>query len=126
MDTTVERLLQHGKLDRREVISLYKENLRIVKSRALKLIEILPGNTVITGDHGEMFGERAGFLYPFRTFGHPGNLHVKPLVVVPWLIVPQNDEKRSLSVGQQVEAQVGSNHTDEEKVKERLRKLGYL
>src|SRR5208282_6201448 len=92
LDVQVAALLKSGDLDRDNVMSAYRENLRIVLSYAAKLVEKLPGRTIITSDHGETFGERPEVLYPFKVFGHP-RLHVKPLVVVPWLIIEGQNQR---------------------------------
>lgn len=65
----------------------YIQNLILVLSEIEKLVNILPGKTVITADHGECFGEKIHFLLPLRIYGHPGNLKFPILVKVPWLIV---------------------------------------
>ena len=117
-------LLQRGDLDRDDVLSAYKENLKIVLSHAAELVKDFPGRTVITSDHGETFGDRPGILYPFRVYGHPRHRHVKPLVVVPWLII----EKRGGIAEPRHEEPNEQAHSeqDDEKIKERLRKLGYI
>jgi hypothetical protein len=123
LDVLVEALLKKGNLNRTQVWSAYRENLKIVLSYAAKLVENLTGRTVITSDHGETFGERPSISYPFRVFGHPENLHVRPLVLVPWLIIDkpisktsQSNETRDFSYAKE----------DDEKIQDRLRKLGYL
>jgi len=92
-DSTVWNLLEKGELDRQEVWLAYKENLEIVLPYVKKLIVMLPGRTVVTSDHGNLFGERPHILYPFKEFGHPDGLYVRRLVLVPWLIVDRKKEK---------------------------------
>jgi hypothetical protein len=124
LDVLVSVLLQRGDLDRDDVLSAYKENLKIVLAHAAELVKEFPGRTVITSDHGETFGERPGVLYPFRVYGHPRHRHVKPLVVVPWLI----SEKRGEIAEPRHEepSEEAYSEQDDEKIKERLRKLGYM
>ena len=59
----------------------------IVLSHIKELISIFSGSTIVTSDHGNLFGERPHILYPFREYGHPRGLYVDELVLVPWLIV---------------------------------------
>jgi len=125
LDVSVAALLKRGDLDRNNVLSAYQENLKMVLSYVAKLVEKLPGRTSITSDHGETFGERPEALYPFRVFGHPNRLHVKPLVIVPWFIIEgQSPPKVNRPKEDNANAYV---YTDEEdaKIKDRLRKLGY-
>jgi len=117
-------LLKQGKLGREDVISAYKENLTIVLSSVEKLVNELSGRIVITADHGETFGERPGLSYPFRVFGHPRCMHVKPLVVVPWLAIEGGDQRTANRGKEDIERKVYSDEEDA-KIKDRLRKLGY-
>lgn len=87
-------LIEEGKLDIERVWLAYKENLRIVLHYVRRLVNLLEGKTIITSDHGNLFGERPHILYPFREYGHPSGLRVKQLVEVPWLILDRKDKKR--------------------------------
>lgn len=89
-------LVEKGKLNLKDVKFAYRENLRIVLQSVRYLIsEILSGRTIITSDHGNLFGERPHILYPFKEYGHPDGLLVKQLIEVPWLIF-DNENKKSL------------------------------
>lgn len=55
----------------------YVENLKIVLSYVAFLVSNLPGNAVITADHGEFLGEK-------RMFDHPMGYHDSILRIVPW------------------------------------------
>ncbi|MCQ6254055.1 hypothetical protein [Methanocaldococcus sp.] len=70
----------------------YRENLKLDIPYIKKLINILPGRTIVTADHGEAFGERLHPLLPIKVYGHPPNVRIPALVKVPWLIV-EEDEK---------------------------------
>jgi len=72
---------------------LYRANLEIVLDYVEKLIDFLPGTTVITADHGEAFGEKIHPLLPYRVYGHPPNYRLPTIIKVPWLII-EPDEKR--------------------------------
>jgi len=121
--TTTDGLLARGVLTREETVALYRENLRIVLSHVEDMLKQLPGVSVITGDHGNSFGERLGVLYPFPTYGHWPGLRLGPLVLVPWLItangvaIPPNQSTEP--------APACLPEADEQKIKDRLRKLGY-
>jgi hypothetical protein len=124
LDVTVESLLEIGELEARDARFAYKQNLLIALDCVEELVAKLPGRTVVTSDHGELFGDRPGVLYPFKVFGHPTKLHVRPLVVVPWLII--DGEKVVASARYEETERHTLSEQDYEKVKDRLQKLGYL
>lgn len=64
---------------------LYVENLEWVMDYVEKLLEELPGTTVVTSDHGEALGERMHRLLPLRVYGHVLDARMPVLVKVPWL-----------------------------------------
>jgi hypothetical protein len=123
-EVTVERLLEEGKLTGEEVWSSYKDNLRIVLSHVKNLTEGLLGTTIITSDHGELFGERVGLLYPFREYGHKCGLHVQTLVSVPWFIITNDTRAALRTESSGLETSTYSREGDE-KIRDRLRRLGY-
>jgi hypothetical protein len=123
--TTTDGLLARGVLTRQETLSLYSENLRIVLSHVGGMLKQLPGVSVITGDHGNLFGERLGILYPFLVYGHWPGLRLGPLVSVPWLVT-SNHESVVIQTHESAEwTRASLSEPDEEKIKGRLRKLGY-
>jgi hypothetical protein len=91
---TVWQLLKAGKVPQDAVWEAYEENLQIVLPYAELLASKLPGQTVITSDHGNLFGER---IPPFwlRAYGHPRGIHVRELVDVPWLVLPIKNRERA-------------------------------
>jgi hypothetical protein len=102
------------------VRALYEDNLRAVLPSTERLLDRLPGRTVVTADHGNMLGERARPL-PIREWGHPRGLYTEQLVKVPWL-VSNGDTRREVAA----EApEHGHDDVDEGVVTERLRNLGY-
>jgi hypothetical protein len=125
LDTTVENLLDRGELNVSEVWEAYRENLRIVLSHVEKLLPELDGITVVSSDHGNLFDERVGLLFPFRTSGHRKNFHVKQLVKVPWLIVKNHKGVSEVPQTKPV-TDAGNDLEDDERIKDRLRKLGYI
>jgi hypothetical protein len=112
--------LQYGLLDRETVMEAYRENLEIVLSHVERLIDELPGKTVITADHGNLTGEWIGPV-PVRGFGHPSSCYAEGLVKVPWFVV--DDERRETN-GDSPIGLVGD--LDGETVNDRLESLGYL
>lgn len=78
---TIWQRAEKGELEIDEIWSAYGKNLEIVMKEVRELD--LTGKTVITADHGNLFGE--GGLY-----GHPKNRDAKPLLKVPWKVLNQN------------------------------------
>ena len=94
----------------------YRETLDIALPHVERLVTELPGKTVVTADHGELFGDNL-----FGLAGHPGgDIYLKELVTVPWLEVDA-DERKEIVPGSATE---GPIEMDEE-VKQSLRDLGY-
>jgi len=56
------------------------------------MLKQLPGVSIITGDHGNLFGESLGILYPFPVYRHWPGMRLGRLVLVPWLVTA-NKEK---------------------------------
>jgi len=75
-----------------EAIKVYKSNLEYVFPYVKRLLQLLPGITVVTSDHGEAMGERAT---PLRIpiYGHPKGVRIPALIEVPWLITKNNNVK---------------------------------
>ena len=123
--TTTNGLCARGILTKQETIDLYKQNLRVVLSHVEAMLKQLPGVSVITGDHGDLFGERLGILYPFPVYGHWPGMRLGRLVLVPWL-VSVNHEKVMAPKRESAESTSAAlPEADDEKIKDRLRKLGY-
>ncbi|MFB6294546.1 MAG: hypothetical protein ABEI97_02190, partial [Candidatus Nanohaloarchaea archaeon] len=66
-------------VDRERIRRLYRENLERVMGPVTELVQELDGKTVVTSDHGNLFGERS-FPIPVREWGHPGGLYLEPLL----------------------------------------------
>lgn len=96
----------------------YLENFSIVCDHVKILLEELSGRSVITADHGNLFGEWTGPI-PARAYGHPRDLFVDELVEVPWYIV--EGERRQTSS----DPPVAVDKVDETIMKDRLASLGY-
>ncbi|MBX0324320.1 hypothetical protein EGH21_14920 [Halomicroarcula sp. F13] len=99
----------------------YRENLDVVVPHVERLLDSLRGKTVVSADHGEMFGERA-FPLPMREYGHPSGIHTEELTKIPWHVYDEGPRKDI------VEGNATATETDDvasEVVEERLRDLGY-
>lgn len=109
--------------DMKIVKKAYYENLEIVIPYVKNIITSTRGKTVVTSDHGELFGERDSPI-PIRRYGHPSmNTHIPELVIVPWHVYQKNKRKNIIS-----EHPVDQSETDGQKieqVKQRLEYLGY-
>ena len=116
--TVWERLAQ-DELAFETVWEAYVENLELVIPEVERLLEAFSGRTAVTSDHGNMAGERVGFL-PLRLYGHPPGIHTPELVTVPWFTFDRG-ERKEVTAGAQsrAEGSVG------DEASERLEALGY-
>lgn len=98
----------------------YSENLDVVLPSIARLLEDLPGKTVVSSDHGQVIGER---VYPIsiKEYGHPRYVHIENLLKVPWLIHKNNDSKTVVSSNSGGD----SSGTTSDQVSEQLQALGY-
>ncbi|MGM0716608.1 MAG: hypothetical protein ACQET5_05395 [Halobacteriota archaeon] len=100
------------------VRAAYTENLHVVLPHVKRLLEELPGRSVVTADHGNLLGERL-YPIPVREYGHPRGLYSPPLVRVPWFVV--DGDRRELVA----EAPIERNDMATGLVERRLAALGY-
>lgn len=116
---SIWEMLSSGSVDRSTVVTAYEENLELVLDDVVTLVDKLDGKTVLTSDHGNLFGERVSPL-PIKLYGHPSNVPTENLVTVPLVELPFS-ERRSITEGT-------SNHVDSDTtdVESRLEDLGYL
>jgi hypothetical protein len=111
--------LQKGIVSKDDLWDAYIENLELVLEYVETLLPELPGKTVVTADHGNLFGERA-VPYPTKAYGHPGYFHAINVVKIPWLVVMNGP--RPTIVGEASESNLEGEH---EEIEERLAHLGY-
>jgi hypothetical protein len=98
----------------------YVENLSLVLESVTQLLEEIDGISVITADHGELFGEWVGPL-PAPVYGHTPQIRAEPLVKVPWFIVDGGSERHiKADVSEQTET------PESDTAKNRLKDLGYI
>jgi hypothetical protein len=112
-------MLKNGEISREAIIQAYKENLDLVMKYAEDLLDELQGKTVVSADHGEMFGEWA-WPIPRKAYQHPP-IMAKTLLEVPWLVMVDGTRK-TISSESPVQQE---NLRDEEVVERRLKHLGY-
>ncbi|WP_049947894.1 hypothetical protein [Candidatus Halobonum tyrrellensis] len=110
---------EDGKISKGVLLKAYAENLRLALDAVEGLLETLDGKTVITADHGDLFGERA-WPVPWRGFDHPPGVPALKLRQVPWFTV--DGERRRVTS----EDPRASGGMDDDYVSERLQQLGYV
>lgn len=104
----------------------YKSNLKLALEFVRELIEEVEGNVVITSDHGE-----SNLALIMRGACHPCGVNFPELVIVPWFEVDRTHHVRkhvkfaSRDVGRKEEKETRTQE-EEERVKQRLKALGYL
>jgi hypothetical protein len=109
---------RHNDISEQEVWAGYKENLEVVLESVLELEQDIPGQTVITSDHGNFVGER--LITGRKEYGHKGDYHAHHLNEVPWAVI--SDNRREI-----VEGPVQSRSEGPlSRMEERLRDLGYM
>ena len=85
----VWNMLKNGEVTKEQLWKAYVENLLMVLLPTKRLIGKLRGRTVISSDHGNLFGKWL-LPFPIRGYGHPCRIYKKELVKVPWLVVDEN------------------------------------
>jgi hypothetical protein len=93
----------------------YQENLEYVIQFVWTLVDNIPGKTVITADHGQIYA--SGMHDKLGLGGHKPRLRLPGLVEIPWAVL--DDPRRDIQSGRVSKA------TGEE-VNDRLKQLGYL
>lgn len=111
--------LRYGLLPVDSIWEAYVENLDVVLPHVQDLLDALDGLSVVTADHGNLFGERLRPI-PTRAYGHPSGIYAKALREVPWHVIP--GERRTITA----DAPVGHEDLDDSVAAERLRDLGYV
>jgi len=111
--------VERGLVSWEESQQAYSETLDIVLEAVGRLQTKLDGKSVVSADHGELLGEQ---VVPFgkRWIGHPHGLKTEELYTVPWLEIPAEERRDTVS-----EQPIGFNRIADETVHDRLRALGY-
>jgi hypothetical protein len=116
-----DRIMQDRvSVDRERIWELYRDNLQRCLPHVRDLVDATPYKTVVTADHGNMFGDRA-LPFPIREWGHPRGLYTEQLVKVPWF-TPPYEERKAVTEGSTRGGQTTAASTT---VEGRLRDLGY-
>jgi len=111
--------VKDGAVEPETIRRAYRESLELAMDAVDELVAQLPGKTVVTADHGELLGERAGLRYgEFSAWGHPDRTPVEGLLAVPWW-EPPADERREIVAGEATAGDRTDAPTD------RLEALGY-
>jgi len=109
--------LARGNVSKEEVWEEYRENLEYVWHHVKELTDELDGKTVVTSDHGELFGERLT-PFPIRGYAHPIGLRLPEITNVPWAI--SSGDRREIA-----EDDIRPSNVNENTVEDRLQDLGY-
>lgn len=99
----------------------YEENLEEALPSVERLLFGLDGKTVVTADHGQMFGERL-FPIPIREYGHPSGLYTEELVKVPWHVFDRGRRREITTAA----PETSPDGEDDDLARERLQELGYI
>lgn len=113
--------LAAGNVDVDTVKHAYRRNLQAGWREVERLIDGLSGRTVVTSDHGNMWGE-PGFPFPVPIYGHPTQVRCSELVDVPWGVVESAGDRPEITDGDV--RGVGTPDTDQTRAQ--LDALGYL
>ncbi|WP_136601147.1 alkaline phosphatase family protein [Salinigranum halophilum] len=98
----------------------YRATFQMMLPEVERAMDALPGKTVVTSDHGNMFGERARPI-PIREWGHPSGIDSPKLLEVPWLVYENGSRKKIIAESPREQ----ELKLDPSVVNERLADLGY-
>ncbi|MFD1513767.1 hypothetical protein [Halomarina rubra] len=110
--------VRNGDLSAAAALAGYAETLERGLESALALAADLPGRTVLTSDHGDLYGQRVWPL-GMRLYGHPRGHRHPDLVEVPWAVL--DGERRAVTD----EGTTRTEAVDDDVVTDRLEALGY-
>jgi hypothetical protein len=108
--------LRQGTVNARTARAAYRENLELVLPYVAELMQELGGRSVVTADHGNVFG-RLG------VYGHPHDTYLSGLVEVPWFVTNRG-ERRQIVAGETGAEMPTVGNSDE--LAQRLAHLGYI
>ena len=87
----------YGEFPLKKLIWAYEENLRIAIPYVELLLHKLRGKTIVTADHGELFGEPVTSLLPIKVYGHGVGRNLN-LIRVPWWAIKDEDRDHLRSI----------------------------
>ena len=117
---TIWTLLEQGKVSRHLAWEAYQENLELALPHVEEILKKLNGKSVVTSDHGNLFGERP-FRFAGPVYGHPVGFRCKHLCKVPWLEHESGERRRIQS-----QSSKDVSGIDSSAISERLSDLGYI
>lgn len=110
--------LDAGAADPDRVWDAYEENLQLALPAVEELVGALDGKTIVTSDHGNLFGKRVSAL-PIEIYGHPPGIADAELTAVPWVELPF-EQRREIDGTETRSAGADGD------VEDRLESLGYV
>lgn len=113
--------LEDGNVDLETLKTAYARTLEVGWKAVRRLLDALSGRTVVTTDHGNMWGERAS-PFPVPVYGHPTQVRCRQLVDVPWGVIEATGDRPEITDGR-VQGVGCSGDAD---TREQLSALGYL
>lgn len=119
---TAYSLLRHGEVSRDVVWQAYMESLEIAFDKVESLLDDLEGKTVVSADHGDLFGERTWATLG-RGYGHAIRTPTEHLIRVPWWVQERGERKDVVA-----EPPVADEEREAaaEEIEEKLAHLGYV
>lgn len=112
-------MIRNGTLSEETVWKRYIDNLEfVIQHCQTELFPNISGKTVLTADHGELFGE-------YGLYEHGWNIPFPPVKKVPWAVCHCSDSEES-NPNYQLTEPAEQEEIDENEVEERLDSLGYL
>jgi len=112
-------------LDMDSVWRAYMENLELTREPVARLLSELVGKTVVTSDHGQLFGERISPI-PIREYGHPNGIYVPELVDVPWFETDPDERKTVVPEPSTTEYGERQDESYDSHARDVLSDLGYV
>jgi hypothetical protein len=94
--TSAKLIYAKAMQDKYDHLEAYTDNLQQALPYVERLVNLLPGRTVITADHGEAFGEKISRFVPIKVYGHMPGMRIRALTEVPWFVIePEQKLKQS-------------------------------
>lgn len=107
--------------DRKVIWKAYKENLRQVLPSVQDAVNKLDGLSIVSSDHGQIFGEPASPV-PVPEYGHPHGIYTNKLVKIPWVKF-DSDNRRDVEESSPVNTSSDNKCSN---ITDRLEHLGYV
>jgi hypothetical protein len=115
--------LAQGNVSHEALVEAYGKTLEIGWQAAKPLIDELSGRTVVTTDHGNMYGERP-WPYLMPIYAHPTKTRPPELVSVPWATFEADGERVEIT-DDGVKGRSEDDAIDNQTLQTQLEALGY-